>query len=515
MPTRTRTVVFTDMANYTASVERTDREGLRNLIAAHEQTVAPVLQRHGGRVVKTLGDSFMVLFDSATDAVRAGVDLVERVSGTGGFAIRVGMATGDVEEIEKADSFDCFGESVNLASRVMGKTPPTEVWFSHATLLCMNQAEIAWEPVGRYALRGIAGEVEIYRAVPSHVTTLPEPVSQAVRAKRLVRIRRGEPAPPLPPNPIILLEGFAPGSNALKDLVDGLPVVDPASLWLLAYNIAPSDRYAWEKLGRGLVIGQPAALERAIQSIGQPTQGSTGSDTIILDVGSRATLELVMSGLALPSVPLSEVVAGYTYDLLADGRWVNRSENAIARADVSADGAAFVALTPGLTISGRQAQPGKPLLLKDGDELRTPAGVMRYVHINDKGYLGLLVSDTLARLGIAPGQQAEIGREPNHPGLALPDRRGNENIRWCLGARAARARTGGFTLDRALAGRRQAVITLSAGGAKLVSLHDRCPTYVLDPNGSELDLVVAPRTIEAGDLIVTGTSVIAVREPAV
>ena len=478
MPTRTRTVVFTDMANYTASVERTDREGLLKLLAAHEQTVAPVLIRHGGRVVKTLGDSFMVLFDSATDAVRAGVDLVERISGSGNFAIRVGMATGDVEEIEKAEAFDCFGEPVNLASRVMGKTPPSEVWFSHATLLCMNQAEIAWEPVGRYALRGIAGEAEIYRAVPSHAVNLPEPVAQAARARRLVRIKRGEPVPALPPNPVILLENFAPGSNALKDLVDGLPVVDPACLWLLAYNIAPSDRHAWDKLGRGLVVGQPAALERAITAQLQPTQGTTGSDTIILDVANRATMELVMSGLALPSVPLSEVVAGYTYDLLADGRWVNRSENAIARVDVSAEGTVFVALTPGLTVSGRQATPGKPLLLKDNDELRTPSGSMKYYHINDKGYLGLMVADTLARLGIAPGQQAEIGREPNHPGLALPDRRGNENIRWCLGARAARARTGGFTLDRALAGRRQAAISLASSGAKLVSLHDRCPRSV-------------------------------------
>lgn len=515
MPTRTRTVVFTDMANYTASVERTDREGLRNLIAAHEQTVAPVLTRHGGRVVKALGDSFMVLFDSATDAVRAGVDLVERVSGGGGFAIRVGMATGDVEEIEQQAAFDCFGEPVNLASRVMGKTPPTEVWFSQATLLSMNQAEIAWEAVGRYQLRGIAGEVEIFRAVPSHVTTLPEPIVQAMRARRLVRIRRGEPAPALPPNPTILLEGFAPGSNALKDLVDGLPVVDPASLWLVAYNIAPSDRYGWEKLGRGLVIGQPPALERALQAIGNPTQSSTGSDTIILDGGTRATLELVMSGLALPSVPLSEVVAGYTYDLLADGRWVNRSENAIARADVSADGVAFVSLAPGLTISGRQAQPGKPVMLKDKDEIRAPSGTFRFVLVNEKGYIGLLISDSLARLGVAPGQQAEIGREPNHPGLALPDRRGNENIRWCLGARAARARTGGFTLDRALAGRRQAVITLSSSGARLVSLHDRCPTYVYDHENPDLDLVVAPRPVAPGDLIVAGTSVIAVREPAV
>lgn len=512
MPTRTHTVVFTDMADFTQSTENTDRDGLHRLIREHEQTVVPVLVRHGGRVVKGLGDSFLVLFDSATDAVKASVDLIERVSGAGGFDIRVGMATGDVEEVETAKGSDYYGEAVNLASRIMGRTPRKEIWFSQATLLCMNQAEVPWEVVARFSLRGIAGEVEIFRAVPANVCNLPEPVAQAVRTRRLVRIRRGDQLPPLPPNPLILLEGFTPGSNALRELVDNLPVVDPASLWLLAYNIAPADRQAWEKLGRGLVIGQPPSLERAIQALLQPTSGGSGSDTIIIDVSTRATVELVMSGLALPSVPLSEVVAGYTYDLLADGRWLNRSDNAVARVDTSSEGVSFIALTPGLLVSGRQASPGRPILLREGDEIRVPSGIIKYKHINDKGYMGLLMAETLLRLGVAPGQQAEVGREPNHPGLALPDRRGNENIRWCLGARAARARTGGFTLDRALAGRRQAAVHMTGQGAKLVTLHDRCPTYVLEGDG--LEVVTTPRTVRPGDVIVTGTSVIALREPA-
>ena len=94
MPTATRTVVFTDLANFTARVSRADREGLRDLLQTHESNVLPVLKRHRGRVVKNLGDSFMALFDSATDAVRACIDLLEsvhsvtlplRVSATKGF----------------------------------------------------------------------------------------------------------------------------------------------------------------------------------------------------------------------------------------------------------------------------------------------------------------------------------------------------------------------------------------------------------------------------------------------
>lgn len=501
--------MFTDLANFTASVGRSDRASLRNLIAHHEQTVAPVIERHGGRVVKNLGDSYMTVFPCSTDAVRAGLELVERISGQEGLNFRAGVATGDVEEIDG----DAFGEAVNLAKRVESKTPAGEVWFDEATRLCMNQAEIAWEPVGRFPLKGIAGESEICRAVPVARCWLPEAVKQAARGQRLVRIRAGDPLPPLPARPLILLEGFESGSRELSDVVDSLPVVDPASLWLSAYNIAPSDRWIWIQAGRGLVIGRAPAVEVAVNETRRPVSNTTGSDTIIIDVSAQAVLELVMAGLALPSVPLSEVVAGYTYDLLADGRWVNRSDRAVARVDVSPTAVTFVPLMQGLMVGGRSAQPGDRVELRDGDRISAPCGPIEFHAIGAPPYAGLLYADSISRLGIAPGGQAEIGREPNHPGLALPDRRGQANIRWCGGSRAARARDSGFTLDRALAGRRQGAVCLGPTGASVVSLHERCATYIR--RDGKLEKVGAPLPVVPGDLIVTGTSVIAVREPAV
>lgn len=507
MSTHTRTVVFTDLANYTASVGRADREALRRLISEHERTVTPVVERHNGQVVKNLGDSFMAIFGAATDAVRAGVELVETVTLDGAFSMRVGMATGDVEEIDG----DYFGDSVNLAARINSKCPAGEIWFSAGTHMCMNQSELAWEPVGRYSLKGIVGDVHVYRAVPSTRAWLPEPVTQALRTGRLVRIQRGDPLPALPPEPVILLEGFEPGGTGLQDVVDSLPVVDPAALWLATYNIPPADRDRWTRAGHGLVIGRPPALDRAIQETRRPPTHTTSADTIILDVSGTSVLEMVMAGLALPTVPMSEVVAGYSYDLLSDGRWVNRSDQAVARVDASPDGVRMTAMAPGILVSGQQLLPGEAVLLRGGEQIHVPSGTVTFRRVQGRAYLGLMVAETLSRLGIAPGQLAEVGREPNHPGLALPDRRGQDNIRWCVGSRAARARESGFTLDRALAGRRQAAVQLGPAGATVISLHDRCPTYVVDGDG--LEQVIGPRATAPGDLIVTGTSVIAVREP--
>ena len=101
MTTYTKTVVFTDLANYTQSTSKADRSELRKLIAEHESHTQKIFEPYGGKIVKNIGDSYMALFDSATDALRACMDLVESHIVMAGKALhfRASAATGDVEEI--------------------------------------------------------------------------------------------------------------------------------------------------------------------------------------------------------------------------------------------------------------------------------------------------------------------------------------------------------------------------------------------------------------------------------
>ena len=507
MATRTLTVVFTDLSNYTDSVGRADREGLRDLIAKHERMVAPSVEARGGRIVKNLGDSYMALFESASDAAVACLELVNAIGSEPGLSIRAAMATGDVEAIDG----DAFGEAANLAARILSKTPSGEVWVSSTTRMCMNQTELAWENVGRFRLKGIAGEVPVYRLVPADRVWLPPSVVAAARTGSLVRVQRDMPMPPMPSDPVVLLEGYAPGSDELAEVVESLPVIAPANLWLLAYSIPPSDRYEWTDAGFGLVIGQPEALSRAILASQAPAPSLGGTDTIIFDVGGGAVVDLVMSGLALPAVPMSDVVSSYTYDLLRDGRWTNHSERAVIRIEVNREGVRVEARSVGVVLSGSQLQMGDCQPLDDGAQIDSAVGRHTFHALNEGGYVGALAFDSSARIGVSEGQTIEIGREPAHPGLALPDRRGQENIRWCVGPRAARAREGGFTMDRALAGRRQAAVSVSAGRMEIAGIHRNCPTHLL--RGNELSRVEGAANLQFDDMIVAGTTIVAVRPP--
>ena len=507
--TRTQTVVFTDMADYTKSVVNSDREALRLLLERHQTMVEPVLTRRGGRIVKGIGDSFMALFDSATDAVRACLDLVEAHGPASGTAVtfRASLATGDVEET----SNDAFGETINLSARINARTPAGEVWLSAGTWHCMNTAEIPWESTGRHTLKGIPGEVEVFRAVARHQCVMPEALIAAVRTGRLVLWNAGDPVPVVPPGGHVVLVGFSPGSPAIAQAVDSLPIADPSHLWLQGYPLAPAERIDWVRHGRGVMVCTAEALASTVQRYAAPLQRSAGSDTIILDGGTVTVLNLVVAGLCLPVVPFAEVVAGYSYDLLADGRWVNRSERATLRVDVSGSGPSITVLVPGVTVGGQVAAINSNWPLRAGTTVITPSGSLSFVEFSQDGFLGALVGDSPMHLGVGPGQRVELGREPNHPGLHLPDRNNQDNIRWCAGPRAARAREKGFTLDKSLTGRRQTAVEVVGDGVRIVPLHETCPTLLLTAAGA-VSRLPGPQNAQVGDAILVGTTVVALRD---
>jgi hypothetical protein len=344
--------------------------------------------------------------------------------------------------------------------------------------MCMNQAELPFESVGHFQLKGITGDIPTYRAVGRTRCWLPPASVQAVKSRTLVHIRKGEPLPPLPPDPILVFEGFRPSSKELGQVIDSLPVLDPARLWLSTYHVAPQDRYEWLQSGHGMVVGTPEALTRALAEVRLVESRPSSSNTIILDLGAASEVELVMAGLALPAVPMAEVVASYTYDLLPDGRWVNRSDQAVARVDI---GASAVRLTPtisGISIDGRAVPPSQTVILRHGNKITTPGGAVTFFAIGQGPYAGLLVADTAVRMGVA------------------------------------RAREGGFTLDRALAGRRQAAVEVGPQGTcTLRALHERCPTYIYS-DGSPLRRVDPVAPVQLNEFVVTGTTVVALRPPS-
>ncbi len=127
----------------------------------------------GGTLEKFIGDAVMAVWgaptahkDDAERAVRAGLELVDAV-GTRGPRIqaRAGVLTGEAAvTIGATNQGMVAGDLVNTASRLQSAAAPGTVLVGEATERAASRA-IAFEPVGKQALKGKSSRVPAWRAL--------------------------------------------------------------------------------------------------------------------------------------------------------------------------------------------------------------------------------------------------------------------------------------------------------------------------------------------------------------
>src|SRR5712692_7785818 len=93
--------MYTDLVGYTA-LAQSDESLALDVLKKHREVMRPILQKHGGTEVKTMGDAFLVEFRSALEAVECAVEMqtVNRASGADDreskVSLRIGIHVGDV-----------------------------------------------------------------------------------------------------------------------------------------------------------------------------------------------------------------------------------------------------------------------------------------------------------------------------------------------------------------------------------------------------------------------------------
>jgi class 3 adenylate cyclase len=152
------TVLFTDIVNSTATLERIGDVAWREVLLRHNARMREVINAFRGREVATTGDGFLVVFDGATNAVRCGAAMV-RATEALGIEIRVGVHTGEVEFI--ADNVR--GVAVHAAARVLSVAGPSEVVVSDTTHGLLEGSGLSFEDAGLHSLKGLSGQRQLFR----------------------------------------------------------------------------------------------------------------------------------------------------------------------------------------------------------------------------------------------------------------------------------------------------------------------------------------------------------------
>lgn len=112
-------VLFADVAGSTALYELLGDERAFALVDSCLSTMSGCTTEFHGRVVKTIGDAVMSVFDRADDAAAAAAEMQVRVAALGPAAgVRLGVRVGFHFGPVVAREGDVFGDTVNLASRL-------------------------------------------------------------------------------------------------------------------------------------------------------------------------------------------------------------------------------------------------------------------------------------------------------------------------------------------------------------------------------------------------------------
>ena len=130
-PDGTVTLMFSDIEDSTVLTERLGDQAWQELLRKHNGLIRDQIRAFGGYEVKTIGDGFMVAFQSAKKGLDCAM-AIQRAFGDHNaeagehIRVRIGLHAG--EAIREGDDF--FGKNVILASRVAGQASGGEILVS-------------------------------------------------------------------------------------------------------------------------------------------------------------------------------------------------------------------------------------------------------------------------------------------------------------------------------------------------------------------------------------------------
>jgi adenylate cyclase len=255
--------MFTDMVGYSALVQADEAAALRTL-ERHNRTLRPIFDRYRGREVKTVGDAFLVEFESALDAVRAGLDVQKSLSELNAkspknrqIRIRVGIHVGDV--VQKRH--DVLGDAVNIASRIQSLAEAGGICVTQQVVdQVQNKVAVTFERLPSTPLKNIQTPVAVFRVVPAgekSALAVPTPAPGAGRQLAVLPLANISPDP----GDGYFADGLTEELIAVLSQVRGLSVTARTSV--MPYKTAPKT-----VAQVGAELGVDTVLEGSVRKAG-------------------------------------------------------------------------------------------------------------------------------------------------------------------------------------------------------------------------------------------------------
>src|SRR6266566_3484893 len=161
-------IMFTDMVGYSAHAQRDDKVALE-LLEEHRRLLRQIFPRFNGTEIKTIGDAFLIEFNSALEAAQCAIEiqrtLAKRnhdVTAVRRIELKIGIHIGDV--VHRGG--DVYGDGVNIASRIEQLAGAGGICVSmDVERQIRNALEARFEKLAPTELKNISVAMDLFRIV--------------------------------------------------------------------------------------------------------------------------------------------------------------------------------------------------------------------------------------------------------------------------------------------------------------------------------------------------------------
>jgi TolB-like protein/class 3 adenylate cyclase/Tfp pilus assembly protein PilF len=161
-------IMFTDMVGYSALSQRDSKLALE-LLEEHRELLREIFAQFNGSEIKTIGDAFLVEFNSALEAAQCAIAIQRALAKRDADApaerqiqVRIGIHIGDV--VHRGG--DVYGDGVNIASRIEPLADAGGICVSmDVERQIRNALETRFEKLAPTELKNISVAMDLFRIV--------------------------------------------------------------------------------------------------------------------------------------------------------------------------------------------------------------------------------------------------------------------------------------------------------------------------------------------------------------
>lgn len=182
---RLTAILAADVANYSTLMGEDEAATLTALRLFRNDILTPAARKYEGRVVKSMGDGWLVEFPSVVSGIKCAIAIQNELTDSPQFKLRMGLHSGDVSFADE----DVYGDGVNVAARLQDLAEPGSLVISETARRSLDaRLSDHFTCLGSQKLKNIAEPLVAYgwgmsaSAIQSYLLEVPERPSIAVLA---------------------------------------------------------------------------------------------------------------------------------------------------------------------------------------------------------------------------------------------------------------------------------------------------------------------------------------------